>query len=74
MKYYSKAYSIGILRDDGDFHILATLNNNDELVPEGIFEELRNILTLQLIKSVDGVIVALPRQDAPDYINLHEDD
>jgi len=74
MKYYSKAYSLGVLRDDGDFHILATLNNNDELVSEGVFEKMRTTLVAQLSKNLGESVYAYPRQDTPDYINLHEDD
>ena len=70
MKYYSKAYSFGVHRDDGDFHILATLNNNDELVPEGVFEKLRTTLVAQLTESLGESVYALPRQDTPDYVNL----
>ena len=70
MKYYSKAYSLGVLRDDGDFHILATLNNNDEMVSEGVFEKMRTTLVAQLSKNLGESVYAYPRQDAPDYVNL----
>jgi len=67
-------YSIGIERDDGDFHILATLNNNDELVSVEDFEALLKSTVEFLEKATDEPILALQRQDTPDYINLHEDD
>jgi hypothetical protein len=70
----SICYSIGIERDDGDFHILSTLNNMDELVSIGDFEALLKSTVEFLQKATDERIVALQRQDTPDYINLHEDD
>jgi dimeric dUTPase (all-alpha-NTP-PPase superfamily) len=70
----SICYSIGIERDDGDFHILATLNNMDELVSTEDFEALLKSTVEFLQKATDEPILALQRQDAPDYINLHEDD
>jgi len=67
----SNCYSIGIERDDGDFHILATLNNNDQLMTEEVFETFRTIVVSQLRSLTDaGYITAMERQDAPDYINL----
>ena len=59
--------------DDGNFRILMTLNNSDELVNAKEFERLkfhwkkfwkRNILT--------ETIICLPRQDAPDSVDLTE--
>lgn len=66
----SICYSIGIERDDGDFHILSTLNNMDELVSIGDFEALLKSTVEFLQKATDEPIVALQRQDAPDYVNL----
>jgi hypothetical protein len=66
----SICYSIGIERDDGDFHILATLNNMDELVSTEDFEGLLKSTVEFLQKATDEPILALQRQDAPDYVNL----
>jgi hypothetical protein len=66
----SICYSIGIERDDGDFHILATLNNNDGLVAIEDFEALLKSTVEFLEKATDEPILALQRQDTPDYINL----
>jgi hypothetical protein len=66
----SICYSIGIERDDGDFHILATLNNMDELVSTEDFEALLKSTVEFLQRATDEPILALQRQDAPDYVNL----
>ena len=64
------AYSIGIERDDGDFHILATLNNKDEhLTPEDFEVLLRSLVEVFKDKTEERII-ALERYDTPDYINL----
>jgi hypothetical protein len=71
----SICYSIGIIRDDGDFHILATLNNNDGLIGIDSFEQLLTDMVTRLRDTTgEGAMIALQRQDTPDYINLHEDD
>jgi hypothetical protein len=46
----------------------------DELVSIGDFEALLKSTVEFLQKATDERIVALQRQDTPDYINLHEDD
>ena len=63
------AYSIGYHRNDGDFQILATLNNNDELMTRTQFEALKEPLINRLYDALgaDDVIVCLKRQDTPDY-------
>jgi hypothetical protein len=68
-----KTVSIGFYRDDGDFQLLATLNNNDELVRD--FDELvvSVILQIRLRLHVEEAIVALSRQDAPDYVDQSEE-
>lgn len=70
MKPYNNTYSFGIHREDGDFAILATLNNNDELVSNDVFEKLRVHLVAELSKDMGEPVYAMPRQDTPDYINL----
>lgn len=68
-----KTVSIGFTREDGDFQLLATLNNNDDLLDEHHFKVLvRNTLeyyNLMLNESCQ----ALHRQDAPDYLILDEE-
>lgn len=63
--------SIGYTRDDGDFAILATLNNKDEHMDERVFNNLveMNRLFFQSILH-DESIISLEREDAADYIDL----
>ena len=70
--------SIGYIRDDGDFHILATLNNNDEIYSAECFsklvekvKEFLSIFTDDNPYSSRDVII-LERQDTPDYVDLEE--
>ena len=68
----AKTVSIGFHRDDGDFQLLATLNNNDDLLSDIDFDELvvSIISRLKLRLHIEQEIVALHRQDAPDYVDL----
>lgn len=68
-------YTIGFPRDDGDFQVLATLNNNDGLFTPEQFQALKESLIHQMYNKLGTaeVIVDLERQDAPDYVNLEED-
>lgn len=68
----AKTVSIGFHRDDGDFQLLATLNNNDDLLSDIDFDELvvSIISRLKLRPHIEEEIVALHRQDAPDYVDL----
>lgn len=66
-------YSIGIMRDDGDLAILATLNNNDEHMTDTQFDELKTALVLTIANYTDEQITVLERQDAPDYVCIDED-
>lgn len=65
-----KTVSIGTMRDDGDFAILATLNNNDEHMSEKDFAELTQALVLTIANYTGEQIQVLERQDVPDYISL----
>jgi hypothetical protein len=69
-----KAVTIGYTRDDGDFAVLATLNNNDENLSASQFEQLvtdvRNFYNERMLDCIQ----VLERQDAPDYLCLDEDD
>jgi hypothetical protein len=74
MKTYemkSEYYSVGFLRDDYDFEILATLNNGVGLFGDNDFDILleNTIKFCQTIVPAEKVI-ALPRQDTPDLISL----
>lgn len=70
--------AIGFHRHDGDFQLLATLNNNDELIARDQFTDIVHFLRrhLQNALSVDGehTLFVLERQDAPDYITLDDDE
>ncbi len=63
--------SIGYHRMDGDFALLATLNNKDEDMPEEVFAGIVVELTMRLQGYMpEHDIVALERDDAPDYVEL----
>lgn len=66
-------YTIGHYRDDGDFAILATLNNNDGHMGQGAFADLVEQTRLQIASLMPYTpIVSIERQDAPDYITIEE--
>ena len=67
-----KVVTIGYTRDDGDFAVLATLNNNDDHMTDETFDGV--VATNIRIWShyVGEQVVAVERQDAPDYITLGE--
>jgi hypothetical protein len=78
MKTYemkSEYYTIGFLRDDYDFEVMATLVNGVGLFGDNDFEILLEN-TLKFCQSVaEGEkVVALPRQDTPDLINLEDEE
>lgn len=61
--------SIGYLREDGDFAILATLNNNDGYLLSNEFSALIKLTIALFSNKIENIdIVALPREDAPDYV------
>jgi len=67
-----RTVTIGYARDDGDFAVLATLNNNDEGLSASQFDQLvietRNFYNDRMMDCIQ----VLERQDAPDYITLEE--
>ena len=68
-----KTVSMGFFREDGDFQLLSTLNNNDELLSNAEFQELIHSVWLELAKySFDERIEILWRQDAPDYVTIED--
>lgn len=69
--------SIGYTRDDGDFRILATLNNIDSEFDDDLFNDaigaVRDLLQTRLNEASDGVeLEILERQDAPDFVILQD--
>jgi hypothetical protein len=58
------------MRDDGDFAIIATLNNNDDHMSDKDFAELTQALVLTIANYTDKQIMVLNRQDAPDYVEM----
>jgi hypothetical protein len=67
-----KTVSIGYFREDGDFAILATLNNNDGLLSDQKFKQLIEAVEneyVELLYNAHGIVV-LERQDTPDYVEV----
>jgi hypothetical protein len=63
-----KTVSIGYFRDDGDFALLATLNNNDGDIKhfEFLVADMKG-----MISDCAGIeCVAIERQDVPDYASI----
>lgn len=65
-----RTVTIGYTRDDGDFAVLATLNNNDEHMTDVFFDQLARGLAATLKREMGESIEILERQDAPDYVCL----
>ena len=73
-----KTVSIGYLREDGDFAILATLNNNDDHYSEegfdnlvkGVLKQMESLLEVKILSNDYGdELLVLNRQDTPDYVD-----
>lgn len=64
----SQTYTIGYHRADGDFVVVATLNNNDGSIQD--FQHVARAVfnTLQLRSG--ELLEMINRQDTPDSINL----
>lgn len=73
---FIETVSIGFHREDGDFQIMATLNNKDGLVSATYFERLCRRLAEDLGDDLHGgsgePLVILEREDAPDYVDSQE--
>lgn len=68
-----RTLSFGFLREDGDFAILATLNNLDGHMSEESFHQLVDVIQHELNAHCDGLQVQpLVRADAPDYVYIDE--
>lgn len=68
-------YTIGFLRDDYDFEVMATLVNGAGIMGDSTFEMLLEN-TLKFCQSVaqGENVVALPRQDTPDVLSFDDDE
>lgn len=66
-------YSIGYYREDGDFAILATLNNNDALLGEKLFEKMKESILYNLQGYYEEELEAIERQDCVDYVTIEEE-
>lgn len=64
--------SIGYHREDGDFAVLATLNNNDDFMSDEEFTEVVDSLAEKLWAVTRLYITVLERQDTPDYVTIEE--
>lgn len=69
-----KTVSIGYHREDGDFAVLATLNNLDGSTTAREFRAIVRNLRDALRQATGHAIVILERQDTPDYVCLNEPD
>lgn len=65
-----KTVSIGYHREDGDFAVLATLNNNDDFMSDEEFKEAVDSLAAKLWAVTRLYITVLERQDTPDYVEV----
>ena len=65
-----KTVSIGYHREDGDFAVLATLNNNDDFMSDEEFKEVVDSLAAKLWAVTRLYITVLERQDTPDYVTI----
>lgn len=65
-----KTVSIGFTREDGDFAVLATLNNNDSHLNDSDFNALVGEVASTLCRKLVCEVQVLERQDTPDYIQL----
>ncbi len=69
---HNQTVSIGYEREDGDFHIIATLNNNEEIAEEADWDFAIAAIVSTLHKVMGLKLAVLEREDAPDFVNLDE--
>ena len=67
-----KTVSLGFFREDGDFAVLATLNNNDGHLTVEDFEGLVCDVASTLCRKLVCEVVGLERQDTPDYVEVEQ--
>lgn len=66
--------SIGFTREDGGFQLLATVNDNDKVLSDDVFGSLESVIYYILKTALPAeTIEILYRQDAPDYIDVEEE-
>jgi len=65
-----KTVSVGMTREDGDFAILATFNNNDNHLSDHDFMELVGKVASTLCRMLVCEVQVIERQDTPDYVTL----
>ena len=65
--------SIGIRREEGEFFILATLNNNDRFLSDSEFGQLIQDTRNWLNDRITDCVQVIERQDAPDSVNTDEE-
>jgi hypothetical protein len=65
-----KTVSIGIMREDGDLGLLATLNNLDEHMSDVEFDVLVYGVRAYMEAMSKQKVIVLEREDAPDYVEL----
>ncbi len=67
-----KAVSIGFTREDGDFELLATMNNTGDVMTDGEFMCLVNSTrsNMELMMGCESRLEVLERADAPDVVSL----
>jgi hypothetical protein len=61
--------TLGFKREDLNFQVLATLNNNDGLISDASFSQLIEDVSEKLAALVLEPITVLDRQDVPDYLD-----
>lgn len=66
-----RAVSIGFTRDDGEFELLATLNNSGDHLSDDDFGDLVNDVASTLCRRLVCQIEVLERNDAPDVVDLN---
>lgn len=62
-----KTATLGFTREDGDIQVFGTLNNNDGLVSDAVFDAIVT-LTRHTLELSGYKIEVFERQDAPDYV------
>ena len=61
-------YSIGIMREDDEFQILMTINNNEGLISNPNLEILADAMVDRLIALTGEKVIKLERQDVEDSV------
>lgn len=70
LKPNAKTVSLGFTRDDGDFELLATLNNNGGTMSDTAFASLIKATRLGLELATETYIEVKERADAADVVTL----